>query len=277
VRVLIAGCGYVGSALAARLAAAGAEVFGLRRRAAALPPGVVPVAADLADPAALRALPGPFDAVVYAAAPDRREESAYRAVYADGVARLVEATAGARFVLVSSTTVYGQDDGAWVDETSLTEPSGFTGRIVLEGEACVLAGAALPLVLRCGGIYGPGRTRLLDAARAGSLTVSPAATRYTNRIHRDDVAGALAHLLRLAAPERLYLGVDAEPASEETVYRWLAARVGRPLPEPGPRDAGAVRSPSGKRCSSRRLLASGYRLLFPTFREGYGALADAGG
>jgi nucleoside-diphosphate-sugar epimerase len=276
VRVLIAGCGYVGGALAARLAAAGDEVVALRRRPASLPPGAVALAADLTDPAALRALPGPFDAVVYAAAPDRRDEAAYRAVYEDGVARLVEATAGARFALVSSTSVYAQDDGALVDESSPAEPASFTGRSVLAGETRVLEGAALPVVLRCGGIYGPGRTRLLDAARAGRLAVSPGTTRYTNRIHRDDVAGALEHLLRLAAPERLYVAVDAEPASEETVYRWLADLVGRPLrapPEPG----GPAPPASGKRCSSRRLRASGYRLLFPTFREGYGALARAGG
>lgn len=275
-RVLIAGCGYVGSALAARLAAAGDAVFGLRRRPSALPPGVVPLAADLTDAAALRALPGPFDAVVYAAAPDRRDEPAYRAVYADGVARLVDATEGARFLLVSSTSVYGQDDGSVVDETSPAEPTAFSGRIVLEGEARVLARAARPVVLRCGGIYGPGRARLLDAARAGRLALAPGATRYTNRIHRDDVAGALEHLLRLGEPEPLYLGVDAEPVSEAVVYRWLAERVGRPLAE-AERAAGVPASVSGKRCSSRRLLASGYRLLFPTFREGYGKLADAGG
>ena len=275
-RVLIAGCGYVGSALAARLASAGDLVFGLRRRPAALPPGVVPIAADLADASALRTLPGPFDAVVYAAAPDRREEAAYRAVYQDGVARLVDATAGARFVLVSSTSVYGQDDGSEVDEKSPTEPASFNGRSVLAGEAHVLAGGVRPVVLRCAGIYGPGRTRLLDAARAGRLAVAPGTTRYTNRIHRDDVAGALEHLLRLGAPERVYVGADAEPATEEAVYRWLAARVGRPLPEPG--DAAVSSAPaSGKRCSSRRLLVSGYRLRFPSFREGYGALAGRGG
>jgi nucleoside-diphosphate-sugar epimerase len=274
VRVLIAGCGYVGSALAARLVAAGAEVVGLRRRPEGLPPGVVPFAADLGDAAALRRLPGPFDAVVYAAAPGRRDEAAYRAVYVDGVARAAEATRGARFLLVSSTSVYGQDDGSRVDETSPAEPTAFTGRLVLEGEARACGGGERAVVLRCGGIYGPGRARLLAAAREGRLPVPSGGPRYTNRIHRDDVAGALAHLLALGAPDRLYLGVDAEPAPEAEVHRWLAARVGRPLPGPTAAEAGPA---SGKRCSSRRLRASGYRLLFPTFREGYGALADAGG
>ncbi|HEX2486050.1 MAG TPA: NAD-dependent epimerase/dehydratase family protein [Myxococcota bacterium] len=273
-RVLIAGCGYVGSVLAARLAAAGHEVTGLRRRPDGLPAGVVPFAADLADPRSLRALSGPFDAVVYAAAPDRRDEAAYRAVYVDGVAHVAAAAAGARFVLVSSTSVYGQDDGSEVDERSPTEPRELSGRLVLEGERRAREGAAGAVALRCGGIYGPGRTRLLDAARAGRLAASSTSVRWTNRIHRDDAAGALAHLLALPAPEPVYVGVDAEPAREDEVYRWLAARVGRPLPDA--RRADGERPVRGKRCSSRRLLASGYRLSFPTFREGYGALVDAG-
>lgn len=275
-RVLIAGCGYVGCVLAERLVAAGDEVVGLRRSVAALPAGVAPFAADLADPASLRALPGRFDAVVYAAAPDRREEAAYRAVYVDGVARLADATAGARFALVSSTSVYGQDGGEVVDEDSPTEPAGWNGRSVLEGETRVLRGAARPLVLRCGGIYGPGRARMLEAARAGRLALPAGGPRYTNRIHRDDVAGALEHLLRLPAPEALYVGVDAEPAPEEAVHRFVADLVGRPLPPPGPGGPGPGAPASGKRCSSRRLLESGYRLRFPTFREGYAALARAG-
>jgi len=275
VRVLIAGCGYVGCALAERLTAAGASVVGLRREAGALPPGVEPFAADVRDAAALRRLPGPFDAVVYAAAPARREEEAYRAVYVEGVARVAEASGGARFVLVSSTSVYAQDDGSLVDETSPTEPASFAGRAVLAGEARARAGAVDAVALRCGGIYGPGRARLLQAAREGRLAAADGPPRYTNRIHRDDVAGALAHLLALPAPEAVYVGVDAEPADEAEVHRWLAARVGRPLPaRAGAPPVGAAR---GKRCSSRRLLASGYRFLFPSFREGYGALADAGG
>ncbi len=271
-RVLIAGCGYVGSALAVRLLAQGHAVVALRRRIAGLPPGVVAVAADLGDRAALRALPGPFDAVVYAAAPDAREPAAYRTVYASGLAALLASVACDRFLLASSTSVYGQDGGEWVDEASRTEPSGFAGRIVLEGEALVRAGHASGSAVRFGGLYGPGRTRLLEAARAGRLAYAAATRHYTNRIHRDDAAGALAHLLARARVEPVYVAVDSEPADQETVYRWLAARVAGPPPR-----AAFGAGGGGKRCSNRLLLASGYRLLFPTFREGYGALAGAGG
>jgi nucleoside-diphosphate-sugar epimerase len=273
-RVLVAGCGELGAALAARLAAAGDSVVGLRRRpeAAALAAGVAAFAADLADEASLRALPRGFDAVVYTAAPDARSEAAYRAVYVDGVANAIAAVPCARFLLASSTSVYGQDAGEWVDETSETSPREPTGRLVLEGERIALSHHPGACAVRFGGIYGPGRTRLLDAAREGELAVREGAPRYTNRIHRDDAAGVIEHLVRLPRLERVYVAVDCEPAADESVYRWLAARAGGAEPRRVPLGAGG--GGAGKRCSNRRLLASGYRFLYPTFREGYGALIE---
>jgi nucleoside-diphosphate-sugar epimerase len=192
-------------------------------------------------------------------------------VYETGVANLLAAARCERFLLASSTAVYAEDGGAWVDERSPTEPRAATARSVLAGEALARARHAAACAVRFGGLYGPGRTRLLRAARTGSLAYQAAPPRYTNRIHRDDAAGALAHLLRRPALEPVYVAVDSEPAAEEALQRWLAARVGGTPP----RARHGVREGAGKRCSNRLLLASGYRLLFPTFREGYGALADA--
>lgn len=273
-RILIAGCGYVGSALGAQLASEGHHVVGLRRRSGALPAGVLPVTADLRDGAALRALPGPFDAVVYAAAPAGGDDAAYRAVYVEGIAALLGALRCDRFLLTSSTSVYGQDAGEWVDEASPTEPASFRGRRVLEGEALARERHGAASALRLGGIYGPGRTRLLAAARAARLAPPEGPPRYTNRIHRDDAAGALAHLLGLPRLAPVYVGVDCEPAAEGELQRWLAARVGAPVPGVA---AAAGAGGQGKRCSNRLLLAAGYRFRFPTFREGYGALAEAEG
>lgn len=272
-RVLIAGCGYLGSALAARLAGQGHEVLGLRRSAARLPRGVTAVAADLRDAAALAALPGRFDAVVYAAAPAARDDAAYRAAYVEGVEVALATLRFERFVLVSSTGVYGQDAGEWVDEASPTEPPSFRGRRALEGEERVLARPG-GSVLRLGGLYGPGRIRLLREARAGAPPADGAAAgTFTNRIHRDDAAAALAHLLARPRLAPVYLGVDCEPAPTEEVRRWLAGRLGLPA-RPAP---GVPAEPRGKRCSNRLLLATGYRFRFPTYREGYGALADGEG
>lgn len=266
-RVLIAGCGYVGSELAVRLAGDGHDVWGLRRAAGELPSGVQPLAGDVTDPSTLD-LPGGLDAVVYAVSPGQRDEAAYRAVYVDGLDHVLAAVGAPvpRLLFVSSTAVYGQTDGSVVDEDSPTEPTSFSGRVLLEGEA--RAHAAGGTVLRLAGIYGPGRTRLIDEVRAGEATYPPDDV-HTNRIHRDDCAGALAHLLRLDAPAPVYIGVDDEPALRRAVLTWLAER----LDAPPPREAPDRRIRGGdKRCSNARLRGSGYDLEYPTYRDGYGAM-----
>jgi nucleoside-diphosphate-sugar epimerase len=282
-RVLVAGCGYVGAPLAGALAASGHAVFALRRSDGPWPPGATGVRADLCDPASLDALPPDLDAVVYAASADAFDDDAYRRAYVDGPRNLFAALArkgerARRFVFVSSTAVYGQQEGEWVDESSPTEPPGFSGRRLLEGERIVLDAPRRGVVLRLGGIYGPGRTSLVESVRSGRARLRPGPPHYTNRIHRDDCAGALAHLLALPEPAPLYLGVDREPADEAEVLRWIAARLGMPPPPVAEGERGGVppaaprRARGSKRCSSARLLASGLRLRFPTYREGYGAL-----
>ena len=279
-RVLIAGCGYVGRELARRLVAAGHAAWGLSRRPAGLPAGVEPLAADLTDRAALRGLPPGLDAIVYAAAASGPTEPHYRAAYLDGPRNLLAALAEAgqsprRVLFVSSTGVYAQRDGGWVDEASPAEPADFSGTVMLEGERAVLGGPFPAVVLRLAGIYGPGRTLWIDRVRDGSARRPPPGS-WTNRIHRDDAARAIAHLLALDAPDPLVIGVDDEPAELADVLDFLAARLGVPPPPPGPETAagGPMRGRGAKRCSNRRLRASGFRLLYPTFREGYGALLE---
>lgn len=286
-RILVAGCGYVGSALAERLSAQGHTVFALRRSDGPWPAGARGVRADLADPESLAALPQRLDVVVYAAAADGFDDGRYRAAYVDGPRNLIDALSRAgqslrRFLFTSSTAVYAQQEGEWVDESSPTEPGGFSGRRLLEGEA-VVRGAPWPgVVLRLGGIYGPGRTRLVEGVRSGRARLRTGPPLYTNRIHRDDCAGALAHLLALPRPDPVYVGVDREPADEADVLRWLAARLGVPAPpvaEDGseiPTGGAPRRARGSKRCSSALLVASGYAFRFPTFREGYAALIEAG-
>jgi nucleoside-diphosphate-sugar epimerase len=282
-RVLVAGCGYVGAALGQALAAGGHEVFGLRRRAGLVPAPLHPLAADLADRAALRrALPRGLDAVVHLAGAEARDEPAYRRAYVEGSRNLLLALADAgeapRFLFASSTAVYGQTGGEWVDEASETRPRDFRGARLLEAEA-QLSGSGLPAAsVRFGGIYGPGRTRLLEAVRSGRACVQAGPPRFTNRIHRDDCAGALSHLLGLPRLAPVYIGVDREPADEAEVLRWLAARLGAPPPrvvDSGETSA-AQGPPPNRRCSSRRLRESGYAFRYPSFREGYGALIEAG-
>lgn len=274
-RILIAGCGYVGSALGLLLASEGHTVFGLRRNTAALPAGITPVRADLSEPLSPDALPDDLDAVVCAASPGGSSDAAYRAAYVDGPRYLISSLAGqgiGRVVLVSSTGVYGQKNGERVDEASPTEPNGVSGQRLLEGERLVLDGPFPATVLRLGGIYGPGRTGMIERA-LGNPSPENGPPQYTNRIHRDDCAGALRHLLLIPGPEPVYLGVDHEPADRRTIAEWLATRSSETPPASPRGDRLKVRSGrTNKRCSNELLLRSGYEFRYPTFREGFAAL-----
>lgn len=273
-RVLIAGCGDVGAALGVELAAADHEVWGLRREPAGLPAAIQPLRADLTRPATLAVLPRAIDVVVYTAAPGESTDRAYQAIYVEALRGLLQVLiehdpAPRRLVFTSSTAVYGQTDGSWVDETSITEPRDLRGRRLLEAERMVLAAPIPATVVRPGGIYGAGRTRLVDRLRRGEAACVAGPPRYTNRIHRDDCAGALRHVVELSRPEPRYLAVDHEPADECEVLRWLARELGLPPPNVVPLASATPRG--SKRARNDRLVASGYGFRYPTFREGYSA------
>jgi nucleoside-diphosphate-sugar epimerase len=292
-KVLIAGCGYVGSELARQIVDSGRgyDVVALRRRPRELPAGIVTLACDLTDPRSLESLPRDIDAVVYAVGADASTPQAYKNAYVAGLDNLCRALASrgsfpGRLIVVTSTAVYAQDDGSWVDESSLTEPTAFAGRTLLASEALARSQPTRAIVVRFGGIYGPGRTRFIDAVREGRVQLADV-PEYTNRIHRDDCAGVLAHLLRHDAPADLYLGVDDEPADRRLVVGWMARRLGVAIDADacahgvgGTTDTQA--SPPaptrarGKRCSNRRLRSSGYVFRYPSFREGYEAVLAAG-
>ncbi|MGO4228881.1 SDR family oxidoreductase [Arthrobacter sp. YAF34] len=300
--VLLAGCGDLGTEAGLRFAAAGHRVVGWRRSPEKLPAAIEGVAADLSS-SELPPVPADTTAVVVAIAADSPTEDAYRAAYVDGLAHVLDAVlasgAGVRRILfVSSTAVYGDAGGGWIDERTTPEPGGFSGRIIREAEELLysrLRGTGItPVVLRLGGIYGPGRTRLIDQVRGGTA-VMPASSRFTNRIHRDDAAAAIVHLCTMdTVPGPVYLGVDDEPAELGDVLGFLAAELG--LPQPPSESAGgsgdgtgastsnggtgangAARSgePSrggNKRVSNALLRSTGFEFHYPSFREGYRAI-----
>lgn len=276
-RILIAGCGDIGSALGTRLVADRHDVWGLRRSAAPLPAGMHALRMDLTNPAALDDLPEAFDTAFYILTPDAYDDAAYASAYVRGTENLVRAlsrggTGPERLIFVSSTSVYAQSQGEWVDETSATDPQSFAGKRLLEGEDMVLAGPVSGTVVRFGGIYGRGEGRLVKRVRNGS-PCQEAPPLHTNRIHRDDCVAVLHHLLHLDDPQPIYVGVDCEPAPQCAVMDWIAAELGLPPP---PRAAPADgRGKGGKRCRNARLRASGYRFLYPSFRDGYGAVLKA--
>lgn len=278
-RILIAGCGYVGSELARQLLAAGHTVFGLRRNTAQLPPGVEPIPADLVVPGSLAVVPKALDYVFYTASASGYSESAYRAAYVSGLRNLLGAlyrqTELKRIIYTSSTGVYAQDDGSWLDESSPTPSDRFSARALLEGELAVRDARIPGTVARFSGIYGPGRTRLIDSVAEGSARLEPGPDRYLNHIHRDDCAGVLVHLMNLKKPEDLYLATDNEPRTRNDLLCWIAQQLGKPEPpmaEPVEGEARPSERGGNRRYRNTRLKDSGYAFKYPTYREGYGAL-----
>ncbi len=276
--VLIVGCGYIGTALGVHLAAEGHAVWGIRRQPEALPAVIRPIAADVTVPESLRGLPSGIDVVFYTAAAKKRTDEAYRATYVEGVRHLLEALQQQRqrprrIVVTSSTGVYAQRHGEWVDEASPTEPTDFVGMRLLEGERLLDDSPFDTTVVRLAGIYGPGRTRLIDSVRQGTAVAPAGEPVYINLIHRDDCTGVLARLMRLAYPAPLYLGVDHTPTDRGLLLRWLAAQLGVPSPalETVP-DAMRQSMRSNKRCRNTRIVAAGYAFRYRSFRAGYAAL-----
>lgn len=275
--VLIAGCGDVGSRLARQLVADGAQVYGLRRRPEQLPAGVIPVVADLAQTECPETWPAHrLDCVVFCAAPDQGNEAAYRNIYVNGLRNLLGWLNNhrqniERLLLVSSTGVYGQHAGEWVDETSVCEPDGYSGRVLLEAEALALHSGFPTSVVRLAGLYGPGREWLLNQVRAG-YQVPHSPPLYGNRIHSEDAANLLAFLLKQEAADvplaPIYLGVDDFPAPLHEVINGLRDLLGVTHTN----GETVIRRAGSKRCRNTRIKALGWRPNYPSWREGYADL-----
>jgi nucleoside-diphosphate-sugar epimerase len=275
---LIAGCGDTGIRIANLLVAQGQKVYGLRRTPTALPANLIPIVADLTDPATLHSLPADIETLVYLPTPSQRTHKAYQQIFRDGLEHLLcalpqAATTLRRIVFISSSAVYGEHHGAWVDEETQCHPLAFNGEILLSTEHWLLQNFANACVLRFAGIYGSGRTRLIEDVRAQKVRVHAGAIRYTNRIHVDDAAAAVVHVLGLQQVHPIYNVVDNLPAADAEVYDWLADKldVARPARE----DKSANDTLGNKRVSNARLRASGFAHRYADYRAGYGAIIDA--
>jgi len=291
-RVAILGCGYVGLELARQLHA-DHEVFGVRRSEsgaeAVEATGVTAVRADVTDPESLAAVPD-ADAVVFAASSGGRGADAAERVYVDGLRTAVDTFANRasppdRLVYTSSTGVYGDHDGAWVDEKTPIEPTTEKTSVLAEAERVATEYAGERgidgLVARFAGLYGPDRYRL-ERYLDGPVTAG-----YLNMVHRVDAAGAVAHLLGDGhgdLPGDVVNVVDDEPVDKHRFADWLADECGVDRPEKRTKrerieagnlsEAAERRIRTSKRVSNDRLRESGYALQYPTFRDGYREAVD---
>lgn len=283
-RLVIFGAGYVGSALARRALASGAEVTALTRNtqtaAQLAEAGARTIVADLAGDAWHGRIAADAPFVVNCVASGGGGPDAYRRSYVEGLASILRwgATTPTPGILAytSSTSVYPQDGGVRVDETAQTERAEGNAVILLEAERQALAWPGTARVLRLAGIYGPGRHHLLDTLREGSGSVAGVGGHRLNLIHRDDIVEAILAVLASARPdgERIYNVADDGAAPKAEIMAWLAARVGVDVPvfTGGPATGRRRVTPDRVIANDRLKRDSGWRPRFPTFREGYAAL-----
>ena len=276
--ILIVGCGDIGCQLGAILSEQNHTVFGLRRNIEELPENITPIQADLAF--ALPELPKEIDHVFYIASASKYKDSAYYQAYVLGVKHTLQALKNhniKRFIFISSSSVFGQSDGEKVDENSPTSDLNFSTKRLLEGEELALNSNIPSTVVRFGGIYGPGRTHLIDLVLNGKAHCMEDV--WSNRIHSADCAGMLAFLLEkdIEKPnslESIYIGVDSNPTLSCEVYDWLSEQLCVPDVEHIEPKESSRQMRSNKRLSNARIVNLGYKFIYPDYQAGYLALLD---
>ena len=266
----------------ADLARLGHEVYGLRRdpssAAQLTAAGLHPLFADITKPETLEPLPRKFDWVVLSVAAGGDADN-YRRIYLEGTRRLLEwlsVSPPEKFLYTSSTSVYGQTDGSQVKESSPTEPSPETSKVLVETEKVLLEAFhrdKFPaVILRVAGIYGPDRGHWFKQFLKNEARMDGDGSRFLNMIHRDDVAGCIIAALKRGRPGEIYNVVDDEPVRQRTFFEWLGSTLGKYPPPSSPENAGTDRKRglTNKRVSNRKLkMELGYQFKNPNFRKGY--------
>ena len=259
-KVIVAGCGFVGEPLRKSLVKAGHDVIGLT-----LSGSVETEACDISDIGSIEGLAGSIgtvEAIVHCASSGRGEErvARYRRIYLEGCENLLAVFPSARLVFTSSTSVYAQTDGETVDETSPAEPSSATGEILRAAEEITLASGGQ--VARLAGIYGPGRSFLLRRFLEGEAKIDG---RWINQIHRDDAASALEFLVARADAQGVFNVADDTPLWQRDCYEELSERFDRPPPTEAAPDPDRKRGWTNKRVSNTKLRGLGWMPSFPSY------------
>ena len=253
-----------------------AEVWGFRRKPEKITHLLAPnhaVYIDVTKPESLIALTQtPIDYWVVTLTPPALSEDDYRGTYVDGLAAILSALHNQtikKIFWVSSSSVYGQENDEWVDETSATLPQRFSGKIQLEAEQ-LLKGDSRACVLRFSGIYRQEQHRMVNSLKEGKLASRCEEDYFTNRIHVVDAARSILHLMNCDAGgldiQPLYLASDSSPVKYLTLIRWLSKTSGLALNDEMP---AAKKRINSKRCSNSRLKKTGFNFLFDTYKDGF--------
>ncbi|MCS5641766.1 MAG: NAD-dependent epimerase/dehydratase family protein [Dehalococcoidia bacterium] len=266
-RILVLGCGYVGLPLARKLAGLGHEVHA-SRRTGFIVEGITTHQTDVTLRSSFESLPSAFDWILFTASSSRGDANVHRAVFVEGTRNLLDwlDNSPSRVLFTSSTSVYPQTNGTWVDEKSCEKPtSGAALNLALAEQLLFKSGRSCTL-LRVAGIYGPERGHLYRQFLRDEAVISEAGKRWMNMIHREDVIGAI--LAAIEAESGIYNATDDEPVTQSVFFQWLAGRLGKSMPPTGKAVQGK-RAFTNKRVNNEKLKADGWTLKYPTFRKGY--------
>jgi nucleoside-diphosphate-sugar epimerase len=281
-KIIILGCGYIGTAFARLAQAQGYAVCGVVRSEASrerLESQGVPALVFDIHRDDWQKLPQDFTSVIYCASTGGGGSESYRLAYDSGVKRAcawAEKIGAQHFIFTSSTGVYRQDDDSRVDENS---PVGGTENAdaLCVGEQAVLS-SSIPVrrVLRLGGLYGPGRHYLLDQIKRGECLIGGRTNHYINYLHQEDAAQALlAAITRGPSGPRIYNVCDGSPVKKSDLAQWIAQQVGageiifdQEAPG-GPRQRrGALSQPSRRVDNSRIRQELDWKPLYSTVFDG---------
>ncbi len=276
-KILLVGCGDLGSKVAALLVEAQHELVGVRRSNKPIANNVACIQADVTEAASLRSLKdiNP-DILIYCVAANAQTDESYDAHYVQGLRNVLATQSNnaqlKHVMFISSTRVYGQTTSQLIDETVEAKPADFGGERLLEAEGLLKQLACGATVIRLSGIYGPGRLYMVNMAKDPSRW--PQGNRWTNRIHRDDAAAFIVFLcekvVRSATVQGCYIGTDGAPTLQHDVLNWLASKLEMPvlsLPRLKPNV-----SVDGKRLANKRMRAEGFQLKYANYQQGYDAV-----
>lgn len=275
-RILIIGCGYLGHRAAEMFLRRGDIVTALTRSPQRAEEwrkeGIEPIVGDVLAPESLAQLPE-VDRCVYAVGYDRTATADKRTVYVEGLRNVLNAVQSRvrHFLYVSSTSVYGQNFGEWVDESSPTQPTSPDGQICREAELLVQNAFSdtqaenRAVILRLAGIYGPGRLigRREQLIKQVPIQANPEG--WLNLIHVDDAVLVLEALtdprrIQNGFPAPVYLVSDEAPLRRREFYETFAQLLGAPAPRFETSESQGL----NKRCDSRRVRTElGVTLRYP--------------
>lgn len=270
-KVLIVGYGDLGSAIADQLKHLDFHVYGVARSQRAMC-DVEMIQADVTEPASLDRLRDVYpDVIVYCVSASGQTDVQYKQAYVDGLRNVLMTQVSnlqlKHVFFVSSTRVYGQQSDDILDETITPIATDFGGERLLEAESLLQRLLCGTTILRLSGIYGPGRLRMINLAKAPERW--PQSNTWSNRIHRDDAASFVVLLIqKVIAGETInpcYIVTDAKPVSQYEVLAWIASQQALKQPEPMPVSG-------GKRLNNQAMLATGFVLKYPDYQVGYHAL-----